>query len=91
MAGASSSSNKYNYLYNGSRGSSSGGTTWWSGSPHYSSNAYANEWRVDSTGYLSYNYVDTPLGVRPVVSLKHGIKFSDGDGSSNSPYIVADR
>ena len=41
----------------------------------------------------SYSGVDTRivnsnLGVRPVISLKAGTSYINGDGSMNSPYIV---
>ena len=90
MAGASSNENYNYYLYNGPRGSS-GGTIWWSASPRGVNRSIVNDFFSYSSGSLGNNRVNLANGVRPVVSLKHGIKFSDGDGSSNNHYIVADR
>ena len=87
MAGVSGSNNYNYYLYNGPRGSS-GGTYWWSASPCYLYVGEAFEWFVSSYGRLGNYYVYGTYGVRPVVSLRAGIKISGGDGTSDSPYLI---
>jgi len=48
----------------------------------------ADEYVVDFYGNLNGEYVSYPVGARPVVSLKTGTIYSEGDGSVNSPYII---
>ena len=43
---------------------------------------------TNSNGGLSTQSVFAAYGVRPVVSLKPGTEYVDGDGSKNNPYIV---
>jgi hypothetical protein len=65
------------------------GQYWWSLSPAYFPSSYATEWRVGSSGGLSYDLVDYSFGVRPAVSLIPGTKFvTGGEGTSTNPYIV---
>ncbi len=45
-----------------------------------------NLWEVQSSGTTSSNPSDTNYGVRVVITLKSGIKTSNGTGSSVSPY-----
>ena len=42
----------------------------------------------NSPGYLSYNYVDDSLAVRPSVSLSSCNLISRGNGSPENPYVV---
>ena len=62
---------------------------YWLGSPSYfSSGMYADEFYVNSSGYLYYNSgVNSPYGVRPVVSLSSKAKLS-GNGTYNDVYTV---
>ena len=48
----------------------------------------ASGWVVSSNGNLSCGSVGVAYGVRSAVSLAPGIKYSDGDGSKENPYIV---
>ena len=32
--------------------------------------------------------VNQPLAIRPVITLKYGTEFDDGDGSTTSPYHI---
>ena len=43
---------------------------------------------VKSNAYVGYEYNYAPDPVFPTVYLKSSIAFSDGDGSSSSPYII---
>ena len=43
--------------------------------------------KVFASPWLGYS-VDNEKGVRPVISLKPGTEYVDGDGSRNNPYIV---
>ncbi len=55
----------------------------------YASGSYAYVFYVHSNGYLISNFsVHDAFGVRPVINLKSNIKFSDGNGSQGSPWVV---
>ena len=62
---------------------------YWLGSPSYfSSGTYADEFYVNSSGYLYYNSgVNSLYGARPVVSLSSKVKLS-GSGTYNDVYTV---
>ena len=64
---------------------------YWLGSPSYfSSGTYADEFYVNSSGYLYYNSgVNSLYGARPVVSLSSKAKLS-GSGTYNDVYTVVD-
>ncbi len=64
------------------------GSSYWSLSPYYFYNYYACGYRVHGAGDWNYDYVYYSYGVRPSVSLRAGIEYSDGDGSVDKPYIV---
>ena len=40
------------------------------------------------SGFISYYQVQEANGVRPAISLKPGIKYIDGDGSNEHPYVI---
>lgn len=61
--------------------------TYWSGSPSSYDN-YAFGFFVYYSGYLNYRNVYNSYGVRPAVSLKPGVRFASGDGTSDTPYVV---
>lgn len=64
------------------------GQYYWLASPYYF--FYSADGRsVYSTGNLDSNYVSGAYGVRPAVSLKAGTEYSSGNGSMESPYVVA--
>ena len=65
------------------------GQYYWLASPVYFINGYASGRNVDSAGVLSGSYVGNASGVRPAVSLKLGTEYSSGNGSMESPYVVA--
>ncbi len=44
--------------------------------------------RREAKGNLDYYSVNYLYGVRPVISLKPGTEYIDGDGSKNNPYII---
>ena len=77
--GKSGTSNSTYYLYTNKY--------YWSGSPNYNNN-YANGFFVNSMGNLLSINVYYSYGVRPAVSLKPGVRFASGDGTSDTPYIV---
>ncbi|MCI6349797.1 MAG: hypothetical protein MR779_02710, partial [Tenericutes bacterium] len=81
------------YYTNSSFESSTGTTGWWSLSPYKWNGGVANSWYVfgsGNPGYLFYNYVSVLDGVRPVVSLKSCIKYSTGNGTSETPYEIVE-
>ena len=64
---------------------------YWLGSPSYfSSGTYADEFYVNSSGYLYYNSgVNSIYGARPVISLSSKAKLS-GSGTYNDVYTVVE-
>jgi hypothetical protein len=43
---------------------------------------------VSSDNLLKTDRIQRSLDVRPMVSLKHGVLYSDGDGTVNNPYVI---
>ena len=74
--------NTTNYLHTGQ--------IFWTFSPvDMSPGGFARVGYVGSTGVVSFDYVNDPYGVRPVVSLADGtLVTTDGDGTSTKPYVV---
>ena len=70
------------YLYNGVHS--------WSFSPCGFRTLVAYEFVLVSSGGGGFGYgsVTSPLGGRPVVSLKQGTVLSSGSGTSSSPYVI---
>ena len=66
-------------------------TSWWSLSPYSWSYGRASVWywRSDFANLSNY-YVDGTNAVRPAISLKSCIKYSTGDGTSESPYEIVE-
>ena len=67
-------------------------TDWRLLSPIYWSGSYAVVWRwVSYQAGLYYDYpVGNDLAVRPVISLKSCIKYSTGNGTSETPYEIVE-
>ena len=82
------------YYTNSSLESSTGGILeWWSLSPHNWDGNGARSWSVygsDVPGNLDSDDVGNLLGVRPAVSLKTCIKYSTGNGTSETPYEIVE-
>ena len=81
--GVYSQTNQSYYLYTGQ--------DYWTMSP-YTFLDYWNGTRVfivHSVGYLSGGRVDNGYGVRPVINLKSNIQFSEGNGTSDKPFVVS--
>ena len=65
------------------------GQYWWSLSPGYFVDYNGSGvWDFNPSGSLNYFYVTNSFGVRPVVSLRPDCVVTDGDGSSDTPYII---
>ena len=64
------------------------GSIYWLSSPYIFSDSSIFEYRVHSTGILYFSNVDITYGVRPALSLRTGVVYSEGDGSKDSPYII---
>ena len=62
---------------------------YWLASPYYFDGDDAQGRIVYSTGVLTNDFVSAAHGVRPAVSLKPGTEYSSGNGSMESPYVVA--
>ena len=78
------------YYTNSSFESSTGLTEWWSLSPFNWNVSGASSWRVFGKGSLSGFGVNYSRSVRPVVSLKSCIKYSTGNGTSETPYEIVE-
>ena len=79
------------YYTNGSLESSTGALQWWSLSPSSWNGSNAASWVVDGSDFPGnlYDYsVSESYGVRPAVSLKSCIKYSTGNGTSETPYEI---
>ena len=75
------SANASFYLYTGER-------YMWSLSPSDFGNYNAREFNLYSTGGFSVSSAYNTSGLRPSVSLKPGTVVVEGNGSSNSPYVI---
>ena len=82
------------YYTNSLLESSTGTTKWWSLSPSYWRDDYAWSWYVYGSGYPdildSSGGVIGSDGVRPAISLKACIKYSTGNGTSETPYEIVE-
>ena len=66
-------------------------TSWWSLSPSYLYSGHARVWYWDSgNARLDNGYVGGTYAVRPAISLKSCIKYSTGEGTSESPYEIVE-
>ena len=75
--------NQSYYLYTGQ--------PYWTMSPYYFSvaSSHAFVFRVVSDGSLNNNSVNSLRGVRPVINLKSSVQFSEGNGTSDKPFVVS--
>ena len=81
------------YYTNSSLESSTGTAKWSSLSPYHWFGYHALSWRVngsDIPGRLNDGGVGISSGVRPAVSLKSCIKYSTGNGTSETPYEIVE-
>ena len=80
------------YYTNSTYNSITGSTYWWSLSPMLWEGYFAYSWLVYGSvdpGRLFSSNVGS-VGVRPVVSLKFCIKYSTGNGTSETPYEIVE-
>mgnify|MGYP004516967561 FL=1 len=80
------------YYTNSSLESSTGTISWWSLSPNLWNGA-ARSWFVFGSGRpgdFGDGHVDDSRGVRPAVSLKSCVKYSTGNGTSETPYEIVE-
>lgn len=69
------------------------GHDYWTATPNYFFDklamvSQARGWYIDSSGKLYGSDISYPRGVRPAISLRPGIEYTDGDGSMANPYII---
>ncbi len=79
------------YYTNSTYNSITGSTYWWSLSPGHWNGPGANSCIVGGSVYpgnLSEDSVNLSLGVRPAISLKSCVKYSIGNGTSETPYEI---
>lgn len=63
--------------------------SWWTITARKIDSSYSYVYRISSDGYkLQNRSVDALLGVRPSISLKQGIDYISGTGTTSNPYIV---
>ncbi len=89
--------NKNTYFYTNNASSSvTAQITWWTISPsHYGGNT--NDYYMHTIlgsaetyqGKISQSLYTKDLAVRPVISLKSCVKYSSGNGTATSPYVVS--
>ena len=60
----------------------------WALSPYNFGNNVAGGFRLDSVGYLISSNDTYSLGVRPAVSLKSGVDYTSGSGTTENPYVI---
>ena len=65
------------------------GQDYWTMSPSWYSNGWAFVFFVSSTGLLDNTSVNVGYGVRPVINLKSNVQFSEGNGTSDKPFVVS--
>ena len=82
MAGAiTSDKNTDFYLYSGS--------AYWTSTPiSFGFPMAATVDSLDETGRIADNRVDVSSGIRPVINIINTAKFTSGNGTNNSPYII---
>ena len=84
-AGGTRSNSNPNYYLNNQ-------TEFWTMSPNSYMTAMdsyiAYMYYVNSTGELSGNGVTATRYIRPVISLRNGVKITSGNGTSSSPYVI---
>ena len=65
------------------------GAWYWSAAPYSFDSAYVSGFGLSTDGDLDYGFVSgSSGGVRPSVSLRPGISFSEGTGTVSDPYVV---
>ncbi len=82
-AKASTANNTY-YLYTGQN--------YWTMSPYYNATNYTDNFIGYNNGGINGDNVNVALGIRPVITLLSNVEISEGsegDGTANSPYIIA--
>ena len=63
------------------------GDNYWTMSPTFSYNSVYN-WAVQGSGQIYPMYNSDQFGIRPMISLRPNIRYVDGDGSMNNPYVI---
>ena len=79
LAGGVAGKGSYSYL--------SSGSYYWSLSPNYLVNSSPRGFNWGNSG-INGDYVNSPYGLRPAVSLKHGTPVVSGTGSVDDPYVI---
>ena len=62
--------------------------SYWTMSPAGFDDGSAISYDVNSTGSISYDYVNYSYGVRPVITLNASATISSGEGTALSPYVI---
>ena len=83
--------NTNNSSYYIAQNAKTGAAWWWTMSPFSWSYSQAHVFSVGGStaaGALNYSHVNITFGVRPVISLKACIQYSNGNGTASDPYTV---
>ena len=67
------------------------GEFWWTMTPRGYDFLGSDMYEVEGDGSLFYaSSASTPINFRPAVSLVPGIRYFDGDGTVNNPFVIGD-
>ena len=83
ISGANDGANNSFYLFTGNN--------YWQLSPRVIETNIENKvniMNISSKGGIHNFYADSLVNVRPVISLKSGVTYTEGDGTANSPYQI---
>ena len=73
----------------GNNNITSTGTDYWlMTAAYYNKDSIAKNFYITNSGGYRSSSVISSYGVRPVITLKPGIEYTDGDGSMANPYVV---
>lgn len=64
------------------------GRPYWTISPSNFRGSWARALEIDETGGLYGSAVAASSGIRPMISLKSGVKATSGNGTAENPYVV---
>ena len=64
------------------------GNSYWGITPSYFDNSFALGEYIPFSVSFDSQFISQPLSVRPAVSLRAGLEYINGDGSSDTPYVI---
>ncbi len=64
------------------------GNSYWGITPSYFDDSFAFGEYIPFSVSFDSQFISQPLSVRPAVSLRAGLEYINGDGSSDTPYVI---